>query len=357
MGRITFLLPSRGNTPVGGFKVVYEYANRFAADGYVTTLVYPATLPLKRQSVCDFIRMLLRFLKLNQRCHYSGNSWFKLHPEVIEKWVPSFDFIFFDKEEIIVASACETAWWLINNKKVVRNKKFYLIQHYENWVDNEILVKTWKSGLHKIVIADWLYRIGSDFGVKTDLIENGLDHQSFYLKVNITDRINTSVCMLWHISENKGSNDGLKALIQVKKEIPDLKCTFFGVHSRPDMLPDWIDYYQKPSQDLLSNIYNSSSIFVAPSHTEGFGLTAAEAMQCGCAVAATDAGGFKQFCIENETALISPAKDIDALKKNIIKLITDCDFRYRIANCGNQNIKRFDWQQSYQKFNVLISGV
>ena len=41
---ITFLLPCRNPTPVGGFKIIYEYANRLANDGFNVNLVYSATL-------------------------------------------------------------------------------------------------------------------------------------------------------------------------------------------------------------------------------------------------------------------------------------------------------------------------
>ncbi len=35
MKSVTFLLPKGAEHPVGGLKVVFEYANRFAADGYI----------------------------------------------------------------------------------------------------------------------------------------------------------------------------------------------------------------------------------------------------------------------------------------------------------------------------------
>ena len=37
---ITFILPRTGEEPIGGFKVVYEYANRLAKDGYHINIVY-----------------------------------------------------------------------------------------------------------------------------------------------------------------------------------------------------------------------------------------------------------------------------------------------------------------------------
>ena len=49
--RIAFLLPRSGVTPIGGYKVVYEYANRLAADGYEVELVYPAYVARFQQSL------------------------------------------------------------------------------------------------------------------------------------------------------------------------------------------------------------------------------------------------------------------------------------------------------------------
>ena len=40
--RILFLLPSIGVKPIGGFKVIYEYANRMVADGFDVGIGYPA---------------------------------------------------------------------------------------------------------------------------------------------------------------------------------------------------------------------------------------------------------------------------------------------------------------------------
>ena len=38
---VVFLLPGVDHGPVGGYKVVYEYANRLVYDGWSVTLVYP----------------------------------------------------------------------------------------------------------------------------------------------------------------------------------------------------------------------------------------------------------------------------------------------------------------------------
>ena len=43
MQHIAFLLPADASTPYGGYKVVFEYANRLTADGHKVTIVYPAS--------------------------------------------------------------------------------------------------------------------------------------------------------------------------------------------------------------------------------------------------------------------------------------------------------------------------
>lgn len=40
--KITFVLVSSGQNPVGGFKIVYEYANCLAARGHNVTIIHPA---------------------------------------------------------------------------------------------------------------------------------------------------------------------------------------------------------------------------------------------------------------------------------------------------------------------------
>ena len=39
--KIAFLFPGRDTSPCGGYKIAYEYANRFSQIGYDVALVYP----------------------------------------------------------------------------------------------------------------------------------------------------------------------------------------------------------------------------------------------------------------------------------------------------------------------------
>lgn len=41
---INFLLPDIGITPIGGVKVVLEYANKMVEDGHSVNIIYPVKL-------------------------------------------------------------------------------------------------------------------------------------------------------------------------------------------------------------------------------------------------------------------------------------------------------------------------
>ena len=43
--RISFVLPCSGRYPIGGFRIVYEYANRLADRGHQVSIVHFAAFP------------------------------------------------------------------------------------------------------------------------------------------------------------------------------------------------------------------------------------------------------------------------------------------------------------------------
>jgi len=355
---ITFLFPRTGEIPIGGFKVIYEYANRLVADGHTVNIIYGiVSRPVKN----IFLRLSYYFLRYFRWIKYSfikeyrPMSWFKIDNRVnhilkyslSEKRIPDSDFI--------VASSWSTAVWLNKYKKIKKNRKLYFIQHFEDWNGSyEEVINTWKMELTKIVIAPWLEKIAIDINEKAYLIPNGFDQNEFFITVPIEEKNKYSAVMLWHEHPFKACHIGLEALKLVKEKYPQFKASFFGVPEKPIDLPNWITYHQMPNKKNHLKIYNESAIFVGPSSKEGFCLTPPEAMLCGCAVACTDIGGYTVVARDNVTALLSPPTDSIKLSANIIKLIEDDSLRFRIAKAGNSLIKTHTWEESYNKFLRIL---
>lgn len=357
--KVLFLLPGSGHNPIGGFKVVYEYADGLAGRGHDVTVAHIAYLSLKSDSLWTKIRGHFLFhtkqLVLN---NWKPTSWFSFKNKVRLTWIPALYPLFLPKADAYVATWWKTAEFLAAWRGL-KGERLYLIQHFEVWGGPEVAVRaTWRAPLKKIVIAKWLRDIAHEEGLDAWYIPNGLDFDKFGIDVPIRNRSPFCVAMLFHNYDWKGTGDGLGALKIVNAMFPTLKVALFGIPDKPKDLPDWIIYHQKPTQQKLREIYNQAAIFLAPSWVEGWPLPPSEAMTCGAAVVATDIGGHREFCLEGQTALLAPAKSPEALAKKIIHLMEDNKLRIQIAEQGNKFIQKFTWDKALDAFeNVLEAQV
>lgn len=349
--KITFVLP--GIALLGGVKVVFEYANILQSRGHEVRVVYPIismSSGKKWYKTNNFvIRVLDTFSNLKQ-----GNTvdWFDLKAKLISK--PTLDEKFIPDGDIIVATSWETAYFVSKyNKK--KGEKFYLIQHYEIWSgDKETVDLSYKLGFHNIVISTWLKNVlEKKLGVKTEaLILNGVNLDQFCPETVPKIHTELRILMPYRSNEWKGVGDGLKAFEIVKKKYANARLVMFGTGKKG--IPEDVEYHRKITTNELVNLYRSCSIFMYPSHCEGFGLPPMEAMACGCAVVTTNVGAVPDYTIPGKTALVSLPKDPEALAYNIIRLIENEDERKRIAQDGYDYIKQFTWEKATDELEKIF---
>ncbi|HMQ68561.1 MAG TPA: glycosyltransferase family 4 protein [Ignavibacteria bacterium] len=351
--KINFILPFAGNKPIGGFKIVYEYANRLAQRGHFINLIHPSYT--YKESTFNNAKYLIRYYQRKIDKSYNPGSWFKLDPRVNSLWIRKIDNENIPDADIIIATAWRTAA-CSENLDQSKGKKFYFIQHYETWNGKTDEVnKTWKMPFKKIVIAEWLKNIADSMGENSFYVPNAFEFSEFGMDTKPEDRKDKRVMMLYNELEFKGSIYGLTAFNKLKKLFPDLEVVLFGVPKRPDDLQDWIEYHQTPDRKLLRELYNGSSVFISPSLAEGFPLPPAEAMMCGSALACTDIGGHREYAIDNNTALLFEPKNSDAIIRILEKLLTDRDLRIRLAYAGNEYISQFNWERSVNDFEKILT--
>lgn len=340
--RITFVLPGRGTVPIGGFKVVYEYANHLTACGHTVNIVHPHMSYHKKTGI-RYVKSRLGLIRSAVTKRYLPIRWFFLDPKINALLIYSLkDEIDIPDADIIVA----TMWWtseFVAKYPMSKGRKFYLIQHYENWAGDEArLINTWHLPLHKIVISKWLAQIAMELDESYTYIPNGLDHSKFGVDIPVETRNNETIMMLYHEAEWKGSKDGLQALSIVKDHFPNLAVNLFGVPAAGD-LPGWVNYHRLPSQEKLRTLYNQAAIFLAPSWNEGWPLPPAEAMMCGAAVVGTNIGGHREYLEHGVTGCLVPVRRPDVMAETIMDLIRDKTMRIKLATAGTEFIRQFTW--------------
>ena len=355
MLKIQFVLPGVSKRPVGGYKIVFEYANRLTATGkYRCTILFVCGNTLQRFLIPDKVRSVL----VRGLVRYFP-KWFTLDKRVKKKAI----FKWIDDEvpdaDVIVATSYITVP-LVQNLSDSKGKKFYFIQGYETWdgKSGEYIHQTYSLGMKNIVVSGWLKRIVDRYGkLPSELIPNAIDFGSFGVDVAPKDRNTRSVAMLYSANPVKGCKDGLKALEILRSRFPDLEAHLFGVGKPPKDLPKWIRYTRNASKKKLRQIYNNAAVFLSTSVSDGFGLCGAESMACGCALVSTDYDGAKEYAVDGENALLCEKGNATDIANKAEKLFTDEKLRIHLAEKGTISIHKLSWDTSVAKFDRCIREV
>ena len=350
---ISFIFPHHSPEPAGGYKVVYEYANRLVADGHKVNIVYSGSLFWKKKSLYFKLTNCFRYIQMLMH-GYSCRKWFNLDKRVKEQLTFSLNYRHVPKSDIYICTSPYTAMYV---KDYPTENKYYFIQGYENWgaITDEILRTTYHYPLKKIVISKWLKEIiEKEESEKCTLIYNGFDFNYFKLRTPIKEKKRYKVAMVYSPLEIKGCKYGFEALKIVKQVFPQLQVTMFGSAPRPSDLPEWYTYHIRPDKELHNAIYNEAAIFLAPSLQEGWGLTIGEAMICGQAVVCTNNRGYKEMASDRINSLMCNIKNSKSLAENIIKLISDDDLRNSIAERGMKDIQKFNIEKSFLQLKSTL---
>src|SRR5271169_2558053 len=102
------------------------------------------------------------------------------------------------------------------------------------------------------------------------------------------------------------------------------------------------EWTQRPGITWLGHVKDISSLWkrchfaVLPSHREGLPGSLMEAAACERAMIATDAPGCREIVIDDQTGLLVPIEDPEALARTIVKLATSPELRARYGNAARE---------------------
>ncbi len=337
---------------MGGFKIMYEYANRLFDLGYSVHVTYPLKTKYMEYRLPYFVRKMLTYIE-----GFSTSKWFNFRSGITMSYVDTIC-----NKEVQDADVVIATWWStvldMGSLNPSKGKKINLIQGYENWIghDEELHSSYNMKNTTNIVVATYLQDIVKKHTSNpTYLIPNAIDSEKYCILLPIDNREHQTVCMMYSEQDIKGSKYGLDALIRLKAKYPNLKVELFGICAEPENIPEWMKFYRDP--DDLVELFNRNTIFIANSLTEGMALTPMEAMFCGCACILTDIEGHSEYGFNNDTSLLYRAEDSDDLVSKLDILLSDDSKRISIAERGNTFIQQFSWNIAVDKMDKIIKGL
>lgn len=127
----------------------------------------------------------------------------------------------------------------------------------------------------------------------------------------------------------KRVQDVIKIFADVKKEVPS-KLLLVGdgpERSECERLARDLEIFDDikfmGKQDSLPEILSISDLFIMPSQSESFGLSALEAMSCSVPVISSSIGGLPELNVHGETGYIAEIGDVERMSKYAIELLTN----------------------------------
>jgi len=171
------------------------------------------------------------------------------------------------------------------------------------------------------------------------------------------------ILFLGRLTIQKGAEFFLKAARKVKDFEPDTK---FVVAGTGDMLPrlisqaldlnisDSVIFTGRLTDDEVKHIYGISSVYVMPSVSEPFGITALEAISAGTPTIASKTTGFSEAF---SNCLRVDFWDTDEMANKIISLLRYDSLHKTLATEGKREINLFTWDQVADKTMDVYIGV
>ncbi|MEM1387901.1 MAG: glycosyltransferase family 1 protein [Pseudomonadota bacterium] len=97
----------------------------------------------------------------------------------------------------------------------------------------------------------------------------------------------------------------------------------------------------------LRSLYSHAGVFCLPSLTEGFGLPAVEAMQCGCPVIASNAGAMPEIC--GDAAILVSAENSGEWREAIKAVLGEPARADDLRKAGYDRAAAFQWERAAQQ--------
>lgn len=111
-------------------------------------------------------------------------------------------------------------------------------------------------------------------------------------------------------------------------------------------------------QNGLPQILSAMDLFLLPSQSESFGLSALEAMSCGVPVVATSSSGIPEVVVHGETGYVAEIGDVQRMAKYVVDILTNKKKRETFSeNARKRAVELFDTELIIPRYEELYRRV
>lgn len=237
----------------------------------------------------------------------------------------------------------------------------------------------------------WADRLADEFGVRADVVPNGVDADRFGglglgrgeagRRMGWGDRC--AVLAVGGVQPRKGSRVLLEAFARARGRMPDCPVLVVaggdGLFTDPAAVRAWVDdarrlglvVHRGPgapeyadvarigvvADDDMPVLYRAADMLAFPSTREGFGLAVVEAMASGLPVVTSDIPVLAEFLRDDDDCLMTPAGDSGPLAQALVRLANDHALRSRLTERARATVARYGWATTAERAEAVYLDV
>ncbi len=147
------------------------------------------------------------------------------------------------------------------------------------------------------------------------------------------------------VDKHKGQREIIKAATLLENKVPNIHFIMLGDGSDGEQFRDesknltnmeWLGFKQNPG-----DYFAALDLFVFPSRNEGLGSTLLDVMDFKVPIIASDVDGIPDIVKHEETGLLIPANNADALAEAILRLFNNRQLRENLAITAKEKLDNF----------------
>jgi glycosyltransferase involved in cell wall biosynthesis len=182
-------------------------------------------------------------------------------------------------------------------------------------------------------------------------IHNGIDLAKFSNSSQATTPVKQGryILSVSAYKDQKGLDVLIRAMKTVAEHHPEVKLVLVGegplledleLLSEKLGLSNCVEFQGRKTHDEVVQLLHGCEAFVLPSRFETFGIALVEAMACGRAVVATNAGGMPEIVRNGINGLLVKAEDPSGLADALNTLLYDASLRQRLGETAVEDVHR-----------------
>ena len=358
--RITFLLPSDNLT--GGNRVVAIYAQQLMARGHQVLVV---TCAPDRLSWREKLRALVRRdwpALRNDGVAQPGHIQLSSVPHKILERPRAIEASDVPDADVIVATWWETAVWM-HRMPAAKGRKVHLIQGYEVWLAPQATAQVQAAlrlpNLKIAISSDLKHTIEEQLGdLGITVVPNAVDLTQFNAPPRSKQQTPT-VGFVYAVAHIKGADICTRACELARLQIPQLKVVAFGADqaSAEVPVPTGTEFFYRPAQTELREIYARCDAWLFGSRLDSFGLPILEAMACRTPVIAVPIGA-AQDLLGDGTGVLVAKESPEAMAAAIVAMCHQSESAWlAVSNLAYHKAHSYSWDDAASRLLATLEQV